>query len=624
MKRPCLVSVILLTTILVAVGSSCIREDRLSASQELYDSRRFEQCKGDLNKLLAKDKENIEARVLLARTELALGEHRDALENIILLPLETIKESKIDYWYLDHLSRSTEGDLYTPLQAVAPKDSKYAWSRIMLARTAIALGDKSALLAYLTENKDIIKEDPVTAASAWTFAVENTEDMQFVCQIASALGLKYKQKLADVFHGSDEDISRWLPVLTASDDPDLGLQAALQYLSIQDYQAGLDLITKIENNKALPADTRLFSATKYSLLVSLPELELTEKHLANLTMDDLNMLASFKQFRDKTSFANILEFIDATDDPQKELIRSTLFPPAPPRKETAIAGKPGYYSTDCWGYSLSPDGKNLLWIDCEGSYWWNAGARKVVKLGNLTDAVCWSSDSKYVAQWKKDNPGEVLIRRAADMDIIGRAPLAKKVLGWADEKLYVAGTDAVYQYTAAGEQTAKFDIPANFTPYLTPSGALGYVAIADGEILVKSGKLDKAFPANIGDVNKVLWLADDAGLLIHTESHQLHTTSKNTYYILDFASGELAEIAGLGESFVPMFDRYLWDGRTLYGYVDTWFHDGFGSHLFSYDVLPAQLTHTGIIFTLEPDMLAISASTVSEPGSSIILHKLNK
>ena len=100
------------------------------------------------------------------------------------------------------------------------------------------------------------------------------------------------------------------------------------------------------------------------------------------------------------------------------------------------------------------------------------------------------------------------------------------------------------------------------------------------------------------------------------------TRTKNTYYILD--SGRIAEIAALGESFEPMFGRYLWDGRTLYGYVSTWYHDGLGSHLFSYDVLTGQLTHTGIIFTLEPDMLAISKSTVSEPGSSIILHKLKK
>lgn len=623
MNKRGLISIILIIISLLLVGSSCRHEDRIVKSQELYDSRQFEQCKDELNKLLAKDKDLIEARLLLAKTELALSAHRAALENIILLPIDTIQESKIDYWYLDHLSPSIREDIFTPLEAVVPGDNNYVWSRKMLVRTAIALRNKEALLSYLGQHEDILIEDPADASIAWAFAVENIDDMKFVRNVASALGKEYKQKLAETIHGSEEDIARWLPVLAASDDPDLGLQAALLYLSIQDYQAGLDLITGMENNKALPADTRLLSSTKYSLLVNIPELELKEKHLANLTIDDLGRLASFKLFHDKTSFENILKYIDTADNPQRDLIWSTLFPPAPPLKETAVSGKPGYYSMDCWNYSLSPDGKNLLWVDWESSYWWNADSRKVVKLDRLTDAQSWSPDSKYVAQWKTEAPAEILIRKTASMEIVGRITSAGWVLGWADGKLYIAEGNTVVQYSASGEEVTTHSTPTNFTPYLTPSGSLGYVAVTGTEIMVKSTE-DKTFTTNLEDIDKILWLADDSGLLIHTKTDQLHTRTKNTYYTLDFASGRIAEIAALGESFEPMFGRYLWDGRTLYGYVGTWYYDGLGSHLFSYDVLTGQLTHSGIIFTVEPEMLALSKTTVSEPGSSIILHKLKK
>ena len=392
------------------------------------------------------------------------------------------------------------------------------------------------------------------------------------------------------------------------------------YLLQGEYEKGLDLICKLEKEQPLPVNSREFSAIKSSLLFDLPELELTANLMNNLSLVDLAKLAAYRHdMGDITSYNNALAVIKDSSAPQRDIIQKALFPAPSPPKEVLLRGKSGQYSMDCLDYSLSPDGKNLVWIDSESGYWWKASTGKVVRLDTLTNVVSWSRDSKYAAQWRSDESSVIQIRRVADLEIVGRVSSPGKVLGWYGDQLYVSGASKVYQYTVTGEQTAAQNIPEGFSPVVSPKGDLGFVLVAEEKIVVKSDAIDKTFVGSVPDVVDILWLEEEAGLLFHSAYDQLWTTTNDTYHLLDFATGRISEITALGEAFNPLLDEYLWDGRTLYGLFTILTQQ----HLFRYDVISTQLDHTGIVLTNAREFIAFSPVGVIEAkDDNVVLYKL--
>ena len=92
----------------------------------------------------------------------------------------------------------------------------------------------------------------------------------------------------------------------------------------------------------------------------------------------------------------------------------------------------------------------------------------------------------------------IFIHRTTDMNLTGQVSWAGTVLGWAEDNLYVAGTDVVYQYTTSGELVTQIDHLADYIPYLTLSGKLGYISTTNVNISVRNGASEKAFTVETG------------------------------------------------------------------------------------------------------------------------------